>query len=67
LWIQENDVRRLDHHALEALRERAVRKVQEGESQLRHWRFSRTEQQAVTRSRQSSASLLVTWNRALHF
>jgi hypothetical protein len=32
LWMQENDARRLDHHTLEALRERAVRKVQEGES-----------------------------------
>ena len=30
--MQENDARRLDHHTLEALRERAVRKVQEGES-----------------------------------
>src|SRR5450756_461939 len=29
--MQENDARRLDHHTLEALRERAVRKVQEGE------------------------------------
>jgi hypothetical protein len=28
--MQENDARRLDHHTLEALRERAVRKVQEG-------------------------------------
>ena len=31
-WMRENDARRLDHHTLEALRERAVRKVQEGES-----------------------------------
>src|ERR1700675_1247257 len=30
--MQENDARRLDHHTLEALRDRAVRKVQEGES-----------------------------------
>src|ERR1700681_3249787 len=30
--MQENDARRLDHHTLEALRERAVRKVQEGET-----------------------------------
>ena len=30
--MQENDARRLDHHTLESLRERAVRKVQEGES-----------------------------------
>ena len=30
--MQENDARRLDHHTLEALRERAVRKVQECES-----------------------------------
>src|ERR1700693_5430382 len=30
--MQENDARRLDHHTLEALCERAVRKVQEGES-----------------------------------
>ena len=30
--MQENDARGLDHHTLEALRERAVRKVQEGES-----------------------------------
>jgi transposase len=30
--MQKNDARRLDHHTLEALRERTVRKVQEGES-----------------------------------
>jgi transposase len=30
--MQENDARRLDHCTLEALRERAMRKVQEGES-----------------------------------
>ena len=30
--MQENDARRLDARKLEALRERAVRKVQEGES-----------------------------------
>jgi transposase len=30
--MKEDDARRLDHHTLEALRERAMRKVQEGES-----------------------------------
>src|SRR5450631_536137 len=30
--MQENDARRLDHHTLEAMRERAVRQVREGES-----------------------------------
>jgi transposase len=30
--MRENDARRLDHKTLEALRERAVRQVQEGES-----------------------------------
>ena len=31
-WYRENDARRLDHKTLEAMRERAVRQVQEGES-----------------------------------
>ena len=30
--MRENDARRLDHKTLEAMRERAVRPVQEGES-----------------------------------
>jgi hypothetical protein len=30
--MRENDARRLSHETLEALRERAVRQVQEGES-----------------------------------
>ena len=30
--MRENDARRLDHKTLEAMRERAVRQVQEGES-----------------------------------
>ena len=30
--MRENDARRLDHQALQAMRERAVRQVQEGES-----------------------------------
>src|SRR5271157_442126 len=30
--MKENDARRLDHKTLEAMRERAVRQVQEGES-----------------------------------